>query len=165
VSILIDKKPRGLIMDRRNFLMWVGVGWIATSLPVALIASGSETVAADVPSNSGNLESVPVSDEYVTIGTVAKLDEERQIFLKDSPVGRILVVRNPKNAQTLSAVDPKCTHQGCDVNWEEKAFLCPCHASKFDVNGDVLDGPASKPLKTYEAEIQGDSVVVKVKRR
>lgn len=41
-----------------------------------------------------------------------------------------------------------CTHFGCTVDWNptEQAFLCPCHGSRFDGMGQVLDGPANRAL-------------------
>jgi Rieske Fe-S protein len=37
-----------------------------------------------------------------------------------------------------------CPHNGCKLNYKEnqKQFVCPCHASKFNLNGDCLSGPA-----------------------
>ena len=48
----------------------------------------------------------------------------------------------------LRAVDPTCTHMGCTVAWNaaEKSWDCPCHGSRFDTLGQVLNSPATSPL-------------------
>ncbi len=49
----------------------------------------------------------------------------------------------------LHAVSARCTHLGCVVHWNsaERSWDCPCHGSRFDVDGEILHGPASSALE------------------
>ncbi len=48
----------------------------------------------------------------------------------------------------LHSVSPVCTHLGCYVTWNpaEKSWDCPCHGSRYDVDGNVLSGPTVSKL-------------------
>ncbi|WP_413174825.1 ubiquinol-cytochrome c reductase iron-sulfur subunit [Anabaena azotica] len=145
-------------MKRREFFNWVGLGLLASSLPVAIAACSTETTTS-ASSTSG-----AANQKWQKVGTVADLDKTGQLLLADSPVGAVLVVGTSKAAKDLSAVNPTCTHKGCTVAWKTKKnlFVCPCHDAEFARDGKVQEGPAEKPLKTYIAKIESDSVFVKI---
>jgi cytochrome b6-f complex iron-sulfur subunit len=60
------------------------------------------------------------------------------------------------------ALSRKCTHLGCTVPWNETEhrFVCPCHASAFEMTGVVLSPPAPRPLDRYAVRIEAGVVKV-----
>jgi len=76
------------------------------------------------------------------------------------PEGRFYLVRLADGG--FLAVSRECTHLGCTVPWveEENRFVCPCHASAFDMRGDVVNPPAPRALDLFEVRIENRIVKV-----
>ncbi len=62
--------------------------------------------------------------------------------------------RDPEGV--VHAVSITCTHMGCTLHWNaaETSWDCPCHGSRFSHEGEVLNGPAVKPLARVEVEAE-----------
>ena len=60
-------------------------------------------------------------------------------------------------AGKLIAFSPWCTHLGCAYRWDAARgqFSCPCHGSWFSKTGDVIAGPAPRPLDRYQVRLEG----------
>ena len=73
---------------------------------------------------------------------------------------RIILLRRPD--RTLVALSMRCTHWGCDVDWKQGGgeFECPCHGSRFDADGKVLEGPADEPLARFDVTESADIVTL-----
>lgn len=77
-----------------------------------------------------------------------------------SVVGEVIVHRHSDGR--IAAWSARCTHLGCRLDRViDGVVVCPCHGSRFDDQGDVLNGPASRPLRslTVEAAAEGGWVV------
>ncbi len=68
--------------------------------------------------------------------------------------GHAIAVYKDKNGQAVT-FKAHCTHLGCpmEYNAAEKSFDCPCHGSRFSVAGEVIEGPAIKPLEHADEEL------------
>ena len=92
-------------MKRRDFINWVGLGCLASSLPVAIAACSPETSTSANAATKG----------WQKVGTVAQLDKTGQLLVENSTIGAVLVVGTSKAAKNLIAVNPTCTHEGCTI--------------------------------------------------
>ena len=63
------------------------------------------------------------------------------------------------NATTFFALSTICTHQGCDADVVDGGTIvsCSCHGSRFDKNGNVLNGPAERPLPQLQTSYNAQS--------
>ncbi len=73
---------------------------------------------------------------------------------------RAYVMRLPDGFRALSAV---CTHLGCITRYQpdRNIIACPCHGSKFTIAGDVVAGPAPRPLRWLQMSLsqKGELIV------
>jgi Rieske Fe-S protein len=69
---------------------------------------------------------------------------------------KLAVYRNERGG--LHALSAVCTHLGCVVHWNttEKSWDCPCHGSRFDPQGLILNGPAVTPLEARPIPTEED---------
>jgi cytochrome b6-f complex iron-sulfur subunit len=68
------------------------------------------------------------------------------------PHGRFWLVHT---AGGLIALYKSCTHLDCMFNWneQEQTFICPCHGSRFDRQGNLMTGPAPRSLDRFVVEL------------
>jgi glycine/D-amino acid oxidase-like deaminating enzyme/nitrite reductase/ring-hydroxylating ferredoxin subunit len=97
---------------------------------------------------SGRAEDVANLSEYLTAGDVGSVEQlkpgEGAIIRRG--VAKIAAFRQDDG--TVVERSAVCTHVGCIVHWNglEKCWDCPCHGSQFQPDGQVINGPAIRPL-------------------
>jgi cytochrome b6-f complex iron-sulfur subunit len=148
-------------VNRRDFANWLGVGAVASSLPITIAACQGDTADAptDAPADS---EATVRADGFAAIGTVADLDAAGFLANVRFQGARVMVIRDPANADTVIAFNAVCPHAACTVEWGEETLVCPCHDSVFNLDGTVASGPSTEPLAQFESKIEGDQILVKV---
>ena len=95
----------------------------------------------------------PVKTEF-DIGTAENYPIGSRSLIADVPA---LLTHNQSG---FSAVSMVCTHLGCTVQQKDNGFACPCHGSRYDASGNVLRGPAQKPLRSLRIEITSDQHLI-----
>lgn len=95
-------------------------------------------------------------EEKNKISLVIALDELTQKITKK---GTVFII---KNNDAMVVFDAHCTHMGCVLNFSESenAFVCPCHSSKFSLDGTVLKGPAQKKLDTLSFTVNQKNLLI-----
>lgn len=151
------------ILTGTGFGGWGMTNGTASAILVRDLLTGQENGWARTFDARRAVVSVPGPDVIRQNATVAarwvqgRLTRERQRSPEDLAPGEALVCRVDggqtaayrDEAGRLHAVSAVCTHLRCIVGWNEaeKSWDCPCHGSRFSVDGDVLHGPAVTPLE------------------
>jgi len=73
-----------------------------------------------------------------------------------------LLLITPNDGGGFRVISGRCTHRGCivDLAPDAKSWECPCHGSRYDLDGHVTGGPAEKPLVAPPTHIDGDALVI-----
>jgi len=141
---------------RRSFLnkFWIGLGIVALAelfaVAVAFLRPGKSKALQDS------------NDAVIIGGPISKFSPNSvTAFVR----GRFYLARLEDGG--FLALSRTCTHLGCTLPWveKEKKFVCPCHASAFDITGNVINAPAPRALDIYAVNIENDIVKVDTAKR
>jgi menaquinol-cytochrome c reductase iron-sulfur subunit len=111
------------------------------------------------------------SEEWIDIGDVTTLEPGQPVEMvcrRNRTDGwKVIsekvtawVVKTPDKG--VVAFGPQCTHLGCAHHWDvgKCQFICPCHNSLFGIDGNIVAGPAPRPLDRYDLKIEGNKLLL-----
>jgi Rieske Fe-S protein len=138
---------RGVI---RGVIVTAGAGVVG--FIVANNSSAASRKRVTTAANSGGYGGTSARKQ---LATVSSIPSNGGIVLSKQDV-----VLTRDDAGAVHAFSATCTHQGCQVtDVKGGQILCPCHGSKFDAKtGDVIAGPASRPLPTVNVTVEGNAI-------
>jgi Rieske Fe-S protein len=142
-----------LRQPRRTVIVGTGLGLAATALAGCATYGDKPAASSSATSSApGGGEGSPAAAETVLAKTA------------DIPVGSGVIVDNVVITQPTEGVfkgfSSVCPHRGCHVSEvTEGNIVCPCHGSRFDLEGAVVTGPAREPLASEPISVKGDSIL------
>ncbi|MBV8964675.1 MAG: Rieske (2Fe-2S) protein [Mycobacteriaceae bacterium] len=136
-------------IPRQKFVVGAGLAVAATAVGACTSTGGtSATTSTAAPSPSAS----PGAPANVIAKTSA-------VPVGSGVIAGDVVVTQP-SAGVFKGLSSTCTHAGCTVSEVAGGTInCPCHGSKFHLDGSVAEGPASSPLPAVAISVQGDSIV------
>lgn len=135
-------------ISRPRFLAGLGVGGIA----LAACSTSSEPSADTTAESPGSTTAGPGSAP-AQLATTAEVPVGSGIIVDGT------VVTQP-SAGEFRGFSNICTHTGCTLNAVTDGLIaCPCHGSRFNLDGSVARGPAARPLDAKTIVVEGNSIL------
>lgn len=136
---------------RRRFLNWLWTGLGLAALAELVWLAGTFLLSSRTPNNGTTQETL------MDAGRVAAFAPGSVTAF---PRGRFYLARLEDGG--FLALSRRCPHLGCTLPWNdaEKRFVCPCHASAFDIRGEVLRPPAPRAMALHPVVIENAGVKV-----
>jgi Rieske Fe-S protein len=143
-------------ISRQKVLLGAGLG-LVTAVVAACSSSGNKPEATSESSASPAATPASGAAAAPAASVIAKT--------ADVPVGSGVIVDKVVVTQPTAGVfkgfSSTCTHAGCTLNKVADGTIdCPCHGSKFNLDGSVANGPAKQPLDVENITVQGDSIML-----
>jgi cytochrome b6-f complex iron-sulfur subunit len=135
-------------MERRKLLK-SSLAFLGTTTLISFVYPASKFLIP--PKSNAQDAQVTLDKDTIPPGTA------KEVTYNEIPL--IVINRRGSGFIALSRV---CTHLGCLVGFDSfnNKLVCPCHAGEFDLDGNVLSGPATKSLQRYPMKIGSKQITI-----
>lgn len=125
-----------------------------------MITVGAAAAAPAFAACMNNSEDLLMSDYAVKLSDYPDLSIMGKTVLIDVGLRDPLAI-TLTGPNTYIITSTECTHRGCEVQRDASGWTCPCHGSRFTLNGAVINGPAQAPLPKYNYTVDGGTLTIK----
>jgi nitrite reductase/ring-hydroxylating ferredoxin subunit len=155
------------LATRRGMLAGVGLVGLAGAITACGAGAGGSTPAAgSAPASPAAGGSAGAAPSSAAAGASSAPAANALAATSQIPVGSGMIFSGPQvvvtqpSAGEFKAFSAVCTHMGCIVNQISNGTIdCPCHGSQYSITtGDVVAGPAPRPLPAKQIKVSGSSV-------
>jgi cytochrome b6-f complex iron-sulfur subunit len=167
VFIIIVSVKNKMVMNKQNLMSYNWREFLQTTLVTIGSISLAGTLAGFVQSCSKSSPTGPdTTGEPVTLDLSQPANQALQNVGGTLALGAntldsqgILLIR--AKADEVYAYTRRCTHQGCTIGaFSNGISTCPCHGSKYNTSGGVVNGPATASLKQYTTQLENNVLTI-----
>ena len=115
-----------------------------------LLSSCSNSDVIHVEKN-GNIISIPLSI----------MQESKTQIIRVAGYQNEIALASARDGE-ITAIVMQCTHVSNPLTFTGTGYICPVHGSKFGIEGDVLHGPAQRPLRRLPTRISNNTIVIRL---
>ena len=146
----------------RRCVVTAGLG-LAACGPARLIETPDASVAVEPDAGPACATDTPGPDWLrVELADVPALRTPGASAVVERPEALLNVWIQHHSSGCFTAVWRVCTHGACDVEPSANdEWTCPCHGSRFGSDGQVLQGPATRPLRAFTVVRLGDALLLR----
>jgi len=148
-----------MYMNRKDFVRSCGAGCVGLLVGPLLLSGCSGTKYVTAPIEGSDMV-VPLSSFEI-------------IKNKETQYRRYVIVQNDTlqfpicvyriSPESYTALWMKCTHQGTELHAFGDRLQCPAHGSEFKKNGEVQNGPAADPLRTFPVVVADNTLKINLR--
>ena len=145
-------------VSRRRFCAGACQAASGATLATFFSACGGSPTSPNGPASMLDVANGKFAGSSVQVAVAGSaLDNVGGAVLVNSVAGMFLLART--GASTFSAVDAICSHESCTITgFDGDIYVCPCHGSRYNRTGRVVNGPATASLRQFATSF-ADGVV------
>ena len=149
-------------VSRRSFVGWavgLGAGVVALTAGIPLVGAVVQTSGQATPGEFiqvADVSAIPIGEPFGLSFAEATKDAYNVTMLPHSVYAR------KKSDTEITVFSPVCPHLGCQVYFDRqvKQYACPCHGSRFSLDGAHIAGPAPRGRDTLPSKIDKGALYV-----
>lgn len=146
-------------MDRRKF---IHTSCIACAASVGLAAFlQSCTTHKYITNFTTEKNKITVKRSEFVLVEKGKTRQLKLILIKPESSAFPIAIYHLQNDQ-FSSYLMQCTHLGCELQAYETNLVCPCHGAEFNTKGEVTNGPAYLPLKSFVTTSDAENIFIEI---
>lgn len=144
--------------SRRTILKTLGAATAGFTGITPLLQGCAASVATYMATARSGMLSIPKAD-------VPALENPNTVVnVRATNLSESIIIRNVEG-HGIVALSSTCTHRSCEVRTMPGSHECPCHGSKYNELGEVVNGPASRPLTRFEVEETGLAIRIRLSQK